>query len=110
MCECGGLIHLKSQPEILYIDMWFNYPNAPRYRGKAKELAVEKGLLKEGQRRKGLSREEIKNEEETVLRRIVEENLNILWVKNLLQVLATLRWHILEGTNFCYFSEWEWNN
>ncbi len=34
--------------------------------------------MKDGQRRNGLSREEIKNEEETVLRRIVEENLNIL--------------------------------
>ncbi len=49
-----------------------------RYRGKAKELALEKGLLKEGQKRRGLSREEIKNEDEKVLRKIVEENLNIL--------------------------------
>ncbi len=49
-----------------------------RYRGKAKELAMERGLLREGQRRRGLSREEVKNEEETVLRKIVEENLNIL--------------------------------
>lgn len=39
---------------------------------------MERGLLKEVQRRRGLSREEIKNEEEAVLRKIVEENLNIL--------------------------------
>ncbi len=50
--RCSWLAQL-NQPEILYIDVWFNYPNAPRYRGKAKELAVEKGLLKDGQRRKG---------------------------------------------------------
>ena len=49
----------------------------PRYRLKAKELAMSRGEIKEGQKRKGMSKDELKAEEEAILRRIMEENLNI---------------------------------
>ena len=49
----------------------------PRYRLKAKELAMSRGELKGGQKRKGVTKEELKAEEEAILRRVMEENLNI---------------------------------
>jgi hypothetical protein len=45
----------------------------PQYRSRAKELAISRGLLG-GKRRGG---REAKEEEEAVLRTVVEENLNV---------------------------------
>lgn len=63
-----------------YLGWWHSYQTAlsaalkmPRYRSKAKEMAMARGLLG-GRRRTG---REGKEEEEAILREIVEENLNV---------------------------------
>ena len=51
----------------------------PSYRQKAKDIARERGLLSDRiKRRKDTSKEEAKAEEEEILRKIIEENLNVL--------------------------------
>ena len=51
----------------------------PQYRMKAKEMALDRGLLTgdEGSRKKRGGAKEWKAEEEAIIRSIVEENLNV---------------------------------
>ena len=51
----------------------------PKYRTRAKEIAVSRGLIagEGGRRRRG---KEGKAEEEAILKTIIEENLNITYV------------------------------
>lgn len=69
---------------IQYISWMHSYNYAisaalrmPQYRMKAKSLATEKGLLS-GERKKGVSKEDQKANDEAVLRSILEQNLSII--------------------------------
>jgi len=72
---------------IQYISAWQKYSEAisylystPKYRMKAMEIAKERGLLlkddKKGKRRK-MNKEEAKEEEESVLKSIIQENIDL---------------------------------
>lgn len=78
---------------IQYISWWHSYQSAvhaalymPKYRLRAKEMALSRGLIVDGGRKKRGGKEakaEAKAEEDAILKSIVEENLNITWGSNM---------------------------
>ncbi|XP_077978527.1 dnaJ homolog subfamily C member 25-like isoform X2 [Glandiceps talaboti] len=69
---------------IQYFSWWTRYNSAikylitlPKYRLRALEIAKEDGLLDRGKKRGRRSKEEIKEEEEATIRKIIENNMDI---------------------------------
>ncbi|XP_070565038.1 dnaJ homolog subfamily C member 25 homolog [Ptychodera flava] len=69
---------------VQYFSWWTRYNAAikylitvPKYRLKAQEIAQQDGLLDKGKKRGRKSKEELKDEEEAVIRKIIEENMDI---------------------------------
>ncbi len=78
-----------------YLGWWHSYNTAvsaalrmPKYRTKAKEIAVSRGLVGQRRRKGG------KEEEEGILRTIVEENLDITYVQYTIYMEFTFTDHI----------------
>jgi len=83
----------------------------PKYRIKATEIAKEDGLLNRGDKKanRGKTKEQIKEEEEGVLRKVIEDKMDIrggyakpkwtdvLWVQLLLLPLTAARWSYFYG-------------
>lgn len=69
---------------LQYLHGWSRYNDAvnyalnmPKYRNKAMQRAKEEGLLNKQKKRGKRSKEEVKEEEEAILRKVVEESLDI---------------------------------
>jgi len=106
---------------IQYYSAWSNYEEAikylvtvPKYRIQATEIAKSDGMLKRDKKLdKGKSKEQIKGEEEKVIRSIVEEKMDIqggyakpkVWDVLLVQ-LVILPYTIYLWTRF--YSRWLW--
>lgn len=106
---------------IQYYSSWTNYEEAmkylvgmPKYRIKAMEIAKEDGLLKRDKKSdRGKSKEQIKEEDERVIRRVIEEKMDIqggyakpkitdiLWVQ-----MIFLPWTICSWAHF--YGRWFW--
>jgi len=105
---------------VQYYSAWSNYEDAikylaqvPKYRMQATQIAKDEGMLKDKKANKGKSKEEIKEEEEKIIRKVVEEKMDIqggyakpkitdiLWIQ--LVLLPVTMW------NWTYFySRWFW--
>lgn len=102
---------------VQYYSSWTNYEDAikyimtvPKYRLKATEIAKEDGLLKNDKKaNRGKTKEQIKEEEESVLRKVIEDKMDIrggyakpkwtdvLWVQLVLLPLTVCRWTYFYG-------------
>jgi len=102
---------------VQYYSSWTNYEDAikyimtvPKYRIKATEIAKEDGLLKGDKKaNRGKTKERIKEEEESVLRKVIEDKMDIrggyakpkwtdvLWVQLILLPLTACRWSYFYG-------------
>ncbi|TRY70077.1 hypothetical protein TCAL_02859 [Tigriopus californicus] len=106
---------------IQYYSSWTNYEDAmkylvamPKYRIKAMEIAKEDGLLKRDKKLdRGKSKEQIKEEDDRVIRQVIEDKMDIqggyakpkvtdvLWVQ-----MIFLPWTICSWTHF--YGRWFW--
>jgi len=106
---------------VQYYSAWSNYEeaikylvNVPKYRIKATEIAKEDGLLKRDKKsERGKSKEEIKLEEEKILRSVIEEKMDIqggyakpsyrdvLWVQLVFLPYTTCTWTY-------FYARWLW--
>lgn len=102
---------------IQYYTSWKRYESAikylltvPKYRNKAVDLAREKGLLDFQKKRKNKSKGELKEEMDAIIRRVLEDNMDIrggyakpkitdlLWAKIVLFPYAIICYCIWYGT------------
>lgn len=106
---------------IQYYSAVTNYDDAikylstvPKYRIQATEIAKEDGLLKKDKKAdRGKSKEQIKEEEEKILRKVIEDKMDIQggyakpkWTDVLWVQLVFLPWTICTWTYF--YSRWLW--
>lgn len=83
------------------------FVTVPKYRLKAQEIAENDGLIKKNQKsRKGMTKQQIREEEESILRKIIEEKMyitgghskpsykDVLWVQMILFPYYVLQWII----------------
>ena len=106
---------------VQYYSAWTNYEDAikylstvPKYRMQATQIAKDEGMLKfDKKAQKGKSKEQIKEEEEKIIRKVVEEKMDIrggyakpkitdvLWIQ-----LVFLPWTMCKWTYF--YARWLW--
>ncbi|XP_072045758.1 dnaJ homolog subfamily C member 25-like [Amphiura filiformis] len=101
---------------IQYFSWWSRYNSAikylasmPKYRIKAIDLAKKEGLLQENKKKRGKTKEELKEEEENAIRTIIESNADIrggyskpkitdiLWIQLVLSpwfLVQYILWHL----------------
>lgn len=104
-----------------YYSAWTNYHEAikclaaiPKYRIQATEIAKAEGLLKKDKKAdRGKTKDEIKEEEDSIIRSIVADKMDIrggyakpnwkdiLWIQLLILPLTTVRW-------VHFYSRWVW--
>lgn len=106
---------------VQYYSAWSNYDEAikylstvPKYRSQATHIAKEEGLLKKDKKAdKGKSKEQIREEEERVLRQIIENKMDIrggyakpkvtdvLWIQIIILPWTICRW-------IYFYTRWLW--
>ncbi|GFR71887.1 DnaJ homolog subfamily C member 25 homolog [Elysia marginata] len=105
---------------VQYYGAWSNYNSAldylckdQKYRIRATEIAKSEGLISANRKRKGKSKEEVREEEEATIRKIIEEKMDIrggyskpkatdvLWVQ-----LVLLPYHIV--LYIAWWARWIW--
>ncbi|GAB1598414.1 dnaJ homolog subfamily C member 25-like [Argonauta hians] len=101
---------------IQYLNAWNNYNTAilqlskePKYRIQATEIAKTEGLLNTNRKKDRRKKEEIREEEETIIRKVIEQKMdirggfskpkiyNVLWIQLVLSpyyILRYLYWYI----------------
>ena len=73
--ESYDLCYFRYESAIKYLT------TVPKYRLQAVEIAKKEGMIKDGaKRKKGKSKEEIKEEEEAILRKVIEQKMDIRWI------------------------------
>ena len=106
---------------VQYYSAWTNYEDAikylatvPKYRMQATQIAKDEGMLKMDKKaNKGKSKEQIKEEEEKIIRKVVEEKMDIrggyakpdivqvLWIQLILLPWTLCRW-------IYFYARWFW--